>query len=66
MEAYEPATNQWFVLPPVPLGRQPIAGDVIGDTLYVVSGDNGDRPLIGVRGPSEPFPFDALRLSSFK
>jgi N-acetylneuraminic acid mutarotase len=66
MEAYEPATNQWFVLPPAPLGRQPIAGDVIGDTLYVVSGDNGDRPLIGVRGPSEPFPFDALRLSSFK
>lgn len=66
MEAYEPATNQWFVLPPVPLGRQPIAGDMIGDTLYVVSGDNGDRPLIGVRGPSEPFPFDALRLSSFK
>jgi N-acetylneuraminic acid mutarotase len=66
VEAYEPATNQWLVLPPAPLGRQPIAGDVIGDTLYVVSGDNGDRPLIGVRGPSEPFPFDALRLNSFK
>jgi N-acetylneuraminic acid mutarotase len=66
MEAYEPATNQWLVLPPAPLGRQPIAGDVIGDTLYVVSGDNGDRPLIGVRGPAEPFPFDSLRLSGFK
>ncbi len=66
LEAYEPATNQWLVLPPAPLGRQPIAGDVIGDTLYVVSGDNGDRPLIGVRGPSEPFPFDALRLGNFK
>ena len=66
VEAYEPATNQWFVLPPVPLGRQPIAGYVIGDTFYVVSGDNGDRPLIGVRGPSEPFPFDALRLDSSK
>jgi hypothetical protein len=66
VEAYEPLTNQWIVQQPAPLGRQPIAGDVIGDTLYVVSGDNGDRPLIGVRGPSEPFPFDSLRLSSFK
>jgi N-acetylneuraminic acid mutarotase len=65
-ECFDPATNQWLVLPPAPLGRQPVAGDAIGDTLYVVSGDNGDRPLIGVRGPSEPFPFDALRLSNFK
>ena len=66
VEAYDPATNQWVVLPPAPLGRQPIAGDVIGDTLYVVSSDNGDRPLLGLRTPSEPFPFDALRLDSFK
>jgi N-acetylneuraminic acid mutarotase len=66
VEAYEPETNQWFVLPSVPLGRQPVAGEVIGDTLYVLSGDNGDRPLIGVRGASEPYPFDALRLDSFK
>ena len=66
VEAYEPEANQWFVLPSVPLGRQPVAGDVIGDTFYVLSGDNGDRPLIGVRASSEPYPFDALRLDSFK
>jgi N-acetylneuraminic acid mutarotase len=63
VEAFDPAANQWTVLPSMPLGRQPIAGDVIGDTFYVVSGDNGDRPLVGLRTPSEPFPFDALRLN---
>lgn len=62
VEAFDPAANQWSVLPPMPLGRQPVAGDVIGDTFYVVSGDNGDRPLVGLRTASEPFPFDALRL----
>ena len=62
VEAFDPAANQWILLPPMPLGRQPVAGDVIGDTFYVVSGDNGDRPLVGLRTPSEPFPFDALRL----
>lgn len=66
VESYDPATNQWFVLPSMPLGRQPIAGDVIGDAFYVVSGDNGDRPLVGLRGPAEPFPFDALRLGNLK
>jgi N-acetylneuraminic acid mutarotase len=64
VEAYDPALNQWFVLPSMPLGRQPVAGDVIGDVFYVVSADNGDRPLVGLRGPSEPFPFDALRLGT--
>ena len=66
VESYDPATNQWLVLPSMPLGRQPIAGDAIGDTFYVVSGDNGDRPLVGLRGPAEPFPFDALRLDELK
>lgn len=64
VESYDPATNQWLVLPPMPLGRQPVAGDVIGGTFYVVSGDNGDRPLVGLRGPAEPFPFDALHLEN--
>jgi N-acetylneuraminic acid mutarotase len=66
VESYDPATNQWFVLPFMPAGRQPVAGDVIGDMFFVVSGDNGDRPLVGLRGPSEPFPFDALRLDRLK
>ena len=46
VEAYDPGSNQWFVLPSMPLGRQAIAGDVIGDVFYVVSADNGDRPLL--------------------
>jgi N-acetylneuraminic acid mutarotase len=66
VEAYEPRTNQWFVLPSVPLGRQSVAGAIIDATFYLVSGDNGDRQLIGTRVATDPFPFDALRLDSFK
>ncbi len=69
MDVYEPATDQWFTLPSVPAGREPIAAAVIGDTLYLLSNDGINRLPGGTAGkmPSEsqPIPFDSIRLSSF-
>jgi N-acetylneuraminic acid mutarotase len=62
-EAYEPATNQWSVLPSVPVGRVPVTGGVIGDTFYLVSADDRYRLLTGESKQSEGSLFDALRLS---
>jgi len=64
MEVYEPASNQWFMLPPVPPGRDPTSAAVIGDTLYLLSNDGIERHPAG-GGESQPYPFDAIRLSSF-
>jgi hypothetical protein len=49
-------------LPSVPIGRQPITGNVIDYAFHVLSGDYGDRPFMGVTGSSTHF--DALRLNS--
>jgi N-acetylneuraminic acid mutarotase len=38
-EAYDPATNSWFVLPPMVLARHGVAGGVIGNRFYAISGD---------------------------
>jgi hypothetical protein len=38
VEAYEPATNSWISLPPMPMPRHGIAGAVIGNELHLVSG----------------------------
>jgi peroxiredoxin len=38
VEAYDPATNSWATLPPMPLPRHGVAGAVIGDRFYLVSG----------------------------
>ena len=38
VEAYEPATNSWLSLPPMPMPRHGIAGAVIGNELHLVSG----------------------------
>ncbi len=64
MEVYEPASNQWFMLPPVPPGRDPTSAAVIGDTLYLLSNDGIERHPAG-GGESQPYPFDAIQLSSF-
>src|SRR5260370_41095499 len=37
-EAYEPATNSWISLPPMPMQRHGVAGAVIGNELHLVSG----------------------------
>jgi N-acetylneuraminic acid mutarotase len=39
LEAYEPATNRWTVLPRMPMPRHGLAGGVIGNRLHLVSGD---------------------------
>jgi N-acetylneuraminic acid mutarotase len=39
LEAYDPATNSWTVLPRMPAPRHGLAGAVIGNRLHLVSGD---------------------------
>ena len=38
IEAYEPATNSWATLPPMPMPRHGVAGAVIGTRFHLVSG----------------------------
>ena len=38
-EAYDPATNTWSTLPPMATPRHGVAGAVIGNRFYAVSGD---------------------------
>lgn len=38
-EAYDPATNTWSTLPPMAIPRHGVAGAVIGNRFYAVSGD---------------------------
>jgi N-acetylneuraminic acid mutarotase len=38
IEAYEPATNSWITLPPMPMPRHGVAGAVIGNEFHLVSG----------------------------
>ena len=39
VEAYEPATNRWTVMAPMPIPRHGLAGGVVGNRLHLVSGD---------------------------
>jgi len=39
LEAYDPATNAWSVLPSMPVSRHGLAGAVVGNRLHMVSGD---------------------------
>jgi N-acetylneuraminic acid mutarotase len=39
LEAYEPASNSWLILPRMPTPRHGLAGAVIGNRLHLVSGD---------------------------
>jgi N-acetylneuraminic acid mutarotase len=39
LEAYDPASNSWTVLPSLPVSRHGLAGAVIGNRLHIVSGD---------------------------
>ena len=38
IEAYEPATNSWTALPPMPMPRHGVAGAVIANRFHLVSG----------------------------
>lgn len=61
-EVYDPATDQWSVLPTVPQGREPTTGAVVGDTFYLLSEYRGYKLQTGERKESDGNPFDALRL----
>ena len=39
LEAFDPATNQWAILPTMPTPRHGLAGAVIGNRFHLVSGD---------------------------
>jgi N-acetylneuraminic acid mutarotase len=39
LEAYDPASNTWSVLPSMPVSRHGLAGAVLGKRLHMVSGD---------------------------
>ena len=39
LEAYDPATNTWQTLAPMPVSRHGLAGAVVGNRLHMVSGD---------------------------
>jgi len=38
LEAYDPATNTWAILPPMPLPRHGVAAAFLGNRLHLVSG----------------------------
>ncbi len=38
-EAFDAATKQWIVMPPMPLQRHGLAGAVLGNRMHVISGD---------------------------
>ena len=50
VEAYDAAANRWMVLPPMEIARHGLAGDIIGNKLYLVSGDvqSGSGPAAHV------------------
>jgi N-acetylneuraminic acid mutarotase len=39
VEAYNPASNSWATMPPLPVSRHGLAGGAIGNRFYVVGGD---------------------------
>lgn len=39
VEAYDPASNSWSDLPPMPVSRHGLAGGAIGNRLFLVGGD---------------------------
>lgn len=49
LEAYDPITNSWEELPMMPMPRHGLAGAVVGDRLYLVSGDIQSAGITGIR-----------------
>jgi N-acetylneuraminic acid mutarotase len=39
VEAYDPASNSWSILPPMPVSRHGLAGGAVGNRLIFVGGD---------------------------
>ena len=49
LEAFNPATNSWEDLPKMPMPRHGLAGAVVGDRLYLASGDIQSAGITGMR-----------------
>ena len=54
VEAYDPASNQWQVLPSMPHPRHGLAAGVIGNRFYAVSGD-GQSAGNGIEHSAVPY-----------
>jgi N-acetylneuraminic acid mutarotase len=63
VEAFDPALNQWFVLPSLARARVGMAGGIIGDTLHLVS---GDLQSAGTNLPQSSAEHDVLNLSQYQ
>jgi hypothetical protein len=52
LEAYEPATNRWIVLPSMPTARHGAAGAFVGNKFHLVSGkpEGGSLPDLAGKG----------------
>lgn len=53
LEAYDPATNSWTELPMMPIPRHGLAGAVVGDRLYLASGDIQSAGITGMHVVTE-------------
>jgi N-acetylneuraminic acid mutarotase len=53
LEAYDPASNTWEELPMMPMPRHGLAGAVVGDYLYLASGDIQSAGITGMRVVTE-------------
>jgi len=53
VEAYDPWTDQWQTLPPMPTARHGLGAAVVDGTIYVIGG--GPTPGLSVTGANEAF-----------
>ncbi len=53
LEAYEPATNRWSILPRMPIPRHGLAGAVIGNRLHLVTGEIQSAGIAGAHLASD-------------
>ena len=60
VEAYDPAADEWTVMPPMLIARHGLAGAVVGDTLHMVGG------ALASGSPGDSKDHEALRLSDYK
>ncbi len=69
IEAYEPATNSWTTLPSMPMPRHGVAGAVMGNRFYLVSGKIQSSGALEMQDPKlevHTSSVDILELSGAK
>ena len=53
LEAYQPPTNSWVILPRMPVPRHGLAGGVVGNRLHLVSGEVQSAGIEGMHLQSD-------------